>query len=60
MTVQRGDIWMANLNPTRGTVLTIPLTINLCRAALPACVRVEPGEGGLESASVLLIMYPKI
>jgi len=76
MTVQRGDVWLANLNPTRGseqsgicpvlvfqndainrfttTVLTIPLTTNLRRAALPSCVRVAQGEGGLESESVLL------
>lgn len=36
------------------TVLAIPLTTNLRRAALPSCVRVAPGEGGLESESVLL------
>jgi len=76
MTVQRGDVWLANLNPIRGseqagirpvlvfqndaisrfttTVLAIPLTTNLRRAALPSCVRVAPGEGGLESESVLL------
>jgi mRNA interferase MazF len=76
MTVQRGDIWLANLNPIRGseqagirpvlvfqndainrfttTVLAIPLTTNMRRAALPSCVRVAPGEGGLESESVLL------
>ena len=76
MTVQRGEIWLANLNPTRGseqagirpvlvfqndainrfttTVLAIPLTTNLRRAALPSCVRVAQGEGGLESESVLL------
>ena len=76
MTVQRGDVWLANLNPTRGseqagirpvlvfqndainrfttTVLAIPLTTNLRRAALPSCVRVAPDEGGLASDSVLL------
>jgi mRNA interferase MazF len=76
MTVQRGDIWLANLNPIRGseqagirpvlvfqndvisrfttTVLAIPLTTNLRRAALPSCVQVASGEGGLESESVLL------
>jgi mRNA interferase MazF len=74
MTVQRGDIWLANLNPTRGseqagrrpvlvfqndainrfttTVLTIPLTTNLRRAALPSCVRVASGEGGCWRASL--------
>ena len=76
MTVHRGEVWLANLNPTRGseqagvrpvlvfqndtinrfttTVLAIPLTTNLRRAALPSCVQVAQGEGGLESASVLL------
>jgi len=76
MTVQRGEVWLANLNPTRGseqaglrpvlvfqndamnrfttTVLAIPLTTNLRRAALPSCVRVAQSEGGLESESVLL------
>ena len=76
MTVHRGEVWLANLNPTRGseqagvrpvlvfqndainrfttTVLAIPLTPNLRRAALPSCVQVAQGEGGLESASVLL------
>jgi mRNA interferase MazF len=76
VTVQRGEIWLANLNPIRGseqagirpvlvfqndalnrfttTVLAIPLTTNLRRAALPSCVRVGQGEGGLESESVLL------
>jgi len=76
VTIQRGEVWLANLNPTRGseqagirpvlvfqndainrfttTVLAIPLTTNLRRAALPSCVRVAQGEGGLESESVLL------
>jgi len=74
MTVNRGKIWLANLNPTRGseqagirpvilfqndvisrfttTVLAIPLTTNLRRAALPSCVRIAQGEGGLISESV--------
>ena len=76
MTVQRGEVWLANLNPIRGseqagirpvlvlqndvinrfttTVLAIPLTTNLRRAALPSCVQVPAGEGGLESTSVVL------
>jgi mRNA interferase MazF len=76
MIVKRGEIWLANLNPTRGseqagirpviifqhdvvsqwttTVLTIPLTTNLRRAALPSCVRIAQGEGGLVSESVAL------
>jgi len=66
MTVTRGEVWLANLNPTRGseqagmrpvlifqndainrfttTVLAIPFTTNLRRAALPSCVRVVQGE----------------
>jgi mRNA interferase MazF len=76
MNVYRGEIWMADLNPIRGseqagirpvlvlqndainrfttTVLTIPLTTNLHRATLPSCVRINKGEGGLESDSVIL------
>ncbi len=76
MNVKRGEIWLADLDPVRGseqagrrpvlifqndivnaftiTVLAIPLTTNLRRAALPSCVRVAKGEGGLASESVLL------
>jgi mRNA interferase MazF len=76
MIVKRGEIWLANLNPIRGseqagtrpvlifqndaisacttTVIAIPLTTNLRRAALPSCVQVAKGEGGLVSDSVVL------
>ncbi|NJN94307.1 MAG: type II toxin-antitoxin system PemK/MazF family toxin [Anaerolineales bacterium] len=76
MMVKRGEIWLADLNPTRGseqagtrpvlifqnnlvnkfttTVLAIPLTTNLRRAALPSCVQIAKGEGGLTSDSVAL------
>jgi mRNA interferase MazF len=76
MIVKRGEIWLANLNPTQGseqagirpvlifqnnliskyttTVLTIPFTTNLRRAALPSCVQIAKGEGGLRSDSVAL------
>jgi len=76
MTFKRGDVWLANLNPTQGseqsgtrpviifqndvinkfttTLLTIPLTTNLRRAALPSCVKIAKGEGGLRSDSVAL------
>ena len=76
MTVTRGEIWLADLNPTRGseqagtrpvlifqnnlinkyttTILAIPLTTNLRRAALPSCVLIPKGEGGLASDSVAL------
>lgn len=76
MIVKRGEIWLADLNPTRGseqagtrpvlifqnnlinkfttTVLTIPLTTNLRRAALPSCIQIGKGEGGLTSDSVAL------
>jgi mRNA interferase MazF len=74
--VKRGEVWLADLNPTRGseqagtrpvlifqhdmvsrfttTVLTIPLTTNLRRAALPSCVRIVQGDGGLVHDSVAL------
>ena len=76
MTIKRGDVWLADLNPIRGseqagtrpvlifqndainafttTALAIPLTTNLRRAALPSCVQVAKGEGGLASDSVAL------
>lgn len=76
MITNRGEIWLANLNPTRGseqagirpvlvfqndlvsrfttTILTIPLTTNLRRAALPSCVQIASGEGGLAKDSVAL------
>jgi mRNA interferase MazF len=72
----RGDIWLADLNPVRGseqagsrpvlvlqndvinaytsTYLAVPLTTNLRRAALPSCVRLSRGEGGLANDSVAL------
>ncbi|NCC36471.1 MAG: type II toxin-antitoxin system PemK/MazF family toxin [Chloroflexia bacterium] len=76
MTINRGEIWLADLNPIRGseqagvrpvlifqhdalnrltsTVITIPFTTNLRRAALPSCVRVAVDDGGLTSESVAL------
>ena len=76
MSVIRGEIWTAELDPTQGseqagrrpvlvlqndainrfttTVLAIPLTTNLRRAALPSCVQVTQGDGGLASDSVIL------
>jgi mRNA interferase MazF len=76
MTVKRGEVWLADLNPTRGseqagvrpviifqndlisqfttTVIVIPLTTNLRRAALPMCLTIKQGEGGLAETSVAL------
>jgi mRNA interferase MazF len=76
MIVKRGDIWLADMNPVRGseqagmrpvlifqnnvinkfttTVLSIPMTTNLRRAALPSCVKIAKGEGGLANDSVAL------
>jgi mRNA interferase MazF len=73
MMVKRGKIWLADLNPIRGseqagtlifqndainkfttTVIVIPLTTNIRRAALPSCVLLAQGEGGLFHASVAL------
>jgi mRNA interferase MazF len=42
------------VNQFTTTVLAIPLTTNLRRAALPSCVQVAAGEGGLTADSVLL------
>ena len=76
MTVAKGEVWFADLNPTRGseqavvrpvlvfqsddineftsTVLCIPLTSNLRRAALPTCLLIPKGEAGPTSDSVAL------
>ena len=76
MNVQRGEVWLADLDPTRGseqagtrpvivlqndalnpfarTVLVVPFTTNLRRAALPSGVRTDRGDGGLTSESVAL------
>ena len=76
MNVSRGEIWLAGLNPVRGseqagmrpilifqtdsinrfttTIITIPFTTNLRRAALPSCVQVSANDGGLTSDSVAL------
>ncbi len=76
MIIKHGEIWLANLNPTRGseqagerpvlifqnnlinqfttTLLTIPLTTNLRRAALPSCVKILKGEGKIKNDSVAL------
>ncbi len=42
------------INKAIPTTLVIPLTTNLRRAALPSCVQVAKGEGGLAAESVLL------
>lgn len=76
MTPKRGEVWLANLGPTRGseqagtrpvlvyqndvvnrfatTVVTIPFTTNLRRAALPSGYLVHRGDGGLTNDSVAL------
>ena len=76
MQVERGEIWLANLDPTKGseqagtrpiiifqentiskftsTIITIPLTTNLRRAALPSCLLLSNGQGGLNQDSVAL------
>lgn len=76
MKVKRGDVFLADLNPIRGseqagirpvlvfqhnrinnasrTVITIPFTTNLNRAALPTCIQVSKSEGGLTQESVAL------
>ena len=76
MKVERGEIWLANLDPTKGseqagtrpiiifqentiskftsTIITIPLTTNLRRAALPSCLLISNGQGGLNQDSVAL------
>jgi mRNA interferase MazF len=76
MNIQRGEIWLAGLDPVQGseqagvrpvlilqnsrinrfttTVLAIPLTTNIQRAALPTGILIAQGEGGLLKDSVAL------
>jgi len=76
MKVERGEIWLASLDPTQGseqastrpiiifqentvskftsTIITIPLTTNLRRVALPTCFLISNGQGGLNQDSVAL------
>ena len=42
------------INKATSTTLVIPFTTNLRRSALPSCVQVAKGEGGLTAESVLL------
>jgi mRNA interferase MazF len=82
MTVKQGEMWLANLNPTRGseqagvrpvivfqndivsqfttTVITIPLTRNLCCASLPTCLLIPSSGGGLAQDSVALCYQMRV
>ena len=42
------------INAFTTTLVSVPMTTNLRRAALPSCVRIAQGEGGLMSDSVAL------
>lgn len=42
------------INKFTSTFLTIPITTNLRRAALPSCVKIAKGEGGLDHDSVAM------
>ncbi len=75
MIVSRGEVWLADLNPVKGseqagirpvlilqndtvgkftTVIALPLTTNLRRAALPSCGAINKDEGGLSEDSVVI------
>lgn len=80
--LQRGEVWLADLNPTQGfeqagvrpvivfqnnivsqfstTTITIPLTTNQRRAALPICLTIEQGNGGLSQDSVALCFQMRV
>ncbi|MBW4421310.1 MAG: type II toxin-antitoxin system PemK/MazF family toxin [Myxacorys californica WJT36-NPBG1] len=80
--LKRGEVWLANLNPTQGseqagtrpviifqndlvsqfstTTITIPLTTNLRRAALPICLLIQQGDGGLNQDSVALCFQLRV
>jgi mRNA interferase MazF len=79
---QRGEVWLADLNPTQGseqagirpiiifqnnvvsdfstTIITIPLSTNQRRAALPICLLIERGNGGLSKNSVALCFQMRV
>jgi mRNA interferase MazF len=81
-TLSRGEVWLANLNPSQGseqsgirpiivfqnnivsqfssTIITIPLTTNQRRAALPICLFIRQGEGGLTQDSVALCFQLRV
>jgi mRNA interferase MazF len=81
-TLKRGEIWLADLNPTQGseqagtrpviifqndlvsrfstTTIAIPLTTNLRRAALPICLAIQQGNGGLSQDSVALCFQMRV
>lgn len=80
--LKRGEVWLANLNPTQGseqagirpviifqndivsqfstTTITIPLTTNLRRAALPICLLIQQGEAGLVQDSIALCFQMRV
>jgi mRNA interferase MazF len=80
--LKRGEIWLADLNPTQGseqagirpviifqndlvsefstTTITIPLSTNQRRAALPICLSIEQGNGGLKQDSVALCFQMRV
>ncbi len=80
--LNRGEVWLADLNPTQGseqagirpviifqndlvsrfstTVIAIPLTTNPRRAALPICLLIEQGHGGLSQDSVALCFQMRV
>jgi mRNA interferase MazF len=80
--VKRGEVWLADLNPTQGseqagirpviifqndlvsqfstTVVAIPLTTNQRRSALPICLPIEQGNGGLSQDSVALCFQMRV
>jgi mRNA interferase MazF len=80
--LKRGEIWLADLNPTQGseqagtrpviifqndlvsrfstTTIAIPLTTNQRRAALPICLAIQQGNGGLSQDSVALCFQMRV
>lgn len=80
--LKRGEVWLADLNPTQGseqagirpviifqndlvsqfstTTIAIPLTTNQRRAALPICLMIEQGNGGLSQNSVALCFQMRV
>jgi len=79
---KRGEVWLADLNPTQGseqagirpviifqndlvsqfstTTIAIPITTKQYRAALPICLPIEQGNGGLSQDSVALCFQMRV
>lgn len=54
MKVSRSEVWLAELNPARGSEQAGIRPMLVMQTNLPSCVQVASGEGGLSSESIAL------